>query len=259
MFHILLILSTITVSLFSTSIQTDSGWNLIGSNKNNIQIESSFSTCNSVWSYNNGWKAVSPNKSLNSSLSQAKIPILQTINAGEGFWINCNEPLSFNFTGDIPSDTEFKIDTSGWHLKALKESNSVDPVEYFKNSNITTLWKYTSNGWEAYSPNIEVTNTLQEANITTIKTLHPNEGFWINSNIGDNSSFLLNPIVYVPTATLQGSINLNTLGKVLDKNISILGSGEKIIISSNSYASLIPSIPDLDNENVQFKSHLLLE
>lgn len=70
--------------------QAASGWHLLGTGKDITvnELLKSNPNLNTVWVYDNGWKAYSPLDGMTKSLESAGIDILQTINKGKGFWIN---------------------------------------------------------------------------------------------------------------------------------------------------------------------------
>lgn len=75
---------------------------------------------------------------------------------------------------------ETKNIPEGWSLNGIGLSeNSLNTSSV--SSSIGSIWKYTSNGWAAYSPDVNMQNTLKNAGIETLDSLEPGDGFWINS------------------------------------------------------------------------------
>ena len=96
-----------------------------------------------------------------------------------------------------------------------------------------------------------------------LTTINANEAFWLYSTLDQeetqsggtttttSSIALTNPIVYVPTGSLSGSINSGGLGRVLAKVST--EDMETLWITSDSAASSIPDIPTTSN-NEKFKN-----
>jgi len=67
-----------------------SGWSLLGTGKDIsvTQILAVQPTLNTIWVYEDGWKAYSPLENMKQSLQSAGIEALSTVKKGQGFWIN---------------------------------------------------------------------------------------------------------------------------------------------------------------------------
>jgi len=64
------------------------GWHLLGTGTD-INDTSIFDNANTVWKYDNGWKAYSPNSVTQSLIeSSSTVDTLENIGADKGFWIN---------------------------------------------------------------------------------------------------------------------------------------------------------------------------
>ena len=66
------------------------GWHLFGTGTTSLvsALSSANSNINVIWSYNNGWKAYSPDSDNQLLLDNAGIVKLIELNKGQGFWIN---------------------------------------------------------------------------------------------------------------------------------------------------------------------------
>ena len=253
--RLFLFLCLVTSSLFSSTIEVKSGWNLLGSNLDNINPSTAFSSCKSVWKYDKttGWSAISPDASLTAALTQANIASFTKINGGDGYWVQCDNAMQATLNGTTPADIKFNLPSSGWYLKSLKGTLSINAESFFKNSDISIIWKYL-NGWKVYSPSSNV-NAALPISTSRIDTIDVNEGFWINANglvnldeaspisSSTSRSALATPIAYVPTGTLKGSINLNTFVRSLR---AITDGGASLWVSADGIASslIAPAIGD---------------
>ena len=63
------------------------GWHLLGTGTD-INDTSIFDNIKTVWKYDNGWQAYSPNETTNSLIQSSGIDPLKNIGANKGFWIN---------------------------------------------------------------------------------------------------------------------------------------------------------------------------
>lgn len=81
--------TTITSTITNDKIDNlNTGWHLMGTSTpiNNLDI---FDNVKTIWKYNNGWRAYSPNVTIESLIeNKSDIGILKNIEADEGFWIN---------------------------------------------------------------------------------------------------------------------------------------------------------------------------
>lgn len=178
----ILLSSAVTLSLYSSNIELKTGWNLLGSNYDDINVSSTFKNASSVWKYNGGWEAVSPNTTLNDTLKSANLlNSSMGIDAGQGYWVNNTLDENITLIGNIPSSTILDINSSGWHLISLRSNNDVNVSSTFDIDNINTIWKYGSSGWMAYSPDEDMKATLKNASISALDTIKATDGFWINA------------------------------------------------------------------------------
>lgn len=93
----------IYISLLSQdTFDIKKGWNLLGSSKNINDINRTFFFASTLWKYDNGWFAASPNKNISELLEKLNINSFNSLEEGDGFWIN--------------SDIEIKIDLNSSNL-----------------------------------------------------------------------------------------------------------------------------------------------
>lgn len=92
------------------------------------------------------------------------------------------DPSSFGISvGDTtPTITSSTIDsaTTGWTL--MGTTKMIDDMSIFDNTKL--VWKYTSNGWQVYSPNTQMQQVINNAGYTDDKIINKidsNQGFWI--------------------------------------------------------------------------------
>lgn len=76
---------------------------------------------------------------------------------------------------------ETKTIPAGWSLNGLGLSESELQTNSLP-SEVNTVWRYTSSGWEAYSPDSTTASQISGAGIATLNSLKPGDGFWINAN-----------------------------------------------------------------------------
>lgn len=86
-----------------------------------------------------------------------------------------------------------------WSLNGLGISEAPLHVSTtFSNaSQIATIWKYSSTGWQAYSPDTTTQQQLSNAGITTLTTINSGEGYWVNAK--DSFSITISPNSTTPS------------------------------------------------------------
>lgn len=176
-------------SAFGENLNLKSGWNLVGSNQDNININSSIPTAKTVWKYNNDWQVTSPNGDLNDTINNSDFSTFSTVNSGEGFWVNIEQDTNITLSGETPSNMDLNL-KSGWNLVSLKGDSDVNMSQYLTDNSIQIVWKYENNNWQAYSPDPTISNTISNNQITPLTKLNIGDGFWVNSNTDINISNL---------------------------------------------------------------------
>ncbi len=196
--------STVTISgtlgvTVTYPLTLNTGWNLLGNSLSTpIDVKTSFGTQANVvtiWKWNavaSTWAFYAPtldtNGTLGSYATSKGYSVLDTINPGEGYWINSN---AFSALGD-QSGSAFALNPAnlraGWNLSAT--GDEVTPPAFSSAvSNVTTLWAWNSanSGWYFYAPSLSASATL--ASYIASKgyqdfgaaTLGGGRGFWVNS------------------------------------------------------------------------------
>ena len=83
-----------------TLCSLSSGWNLIGLKSNETQSITGLITGNegkiaSIWKWiNNTWAVYLPGGGTDTYAQSKGFSVLDTIKPGEGFWVNCSEPIT---------------------------------------------------------------------------------------------------------------------------------------------------------------------
>lgn len=83
---------------------------------------------------------------------------------------------------DMQSSTNVNITTtyldslpSGWTLSGT--NSSISDLKIF--DNVQVIWIYNNKEWNAYSPNLSMSQNIQNSNIDIITTIPQNSGVWI--------------------------------------------------------------------------------
>lgn len=177
--YILFLLSIFLSFVKLNAMELSSGWNLVGSSKNMVNIQDTFANAQLIWQYKDTkWLAVSPDGSATQALENAGFETFTSVNAGDAFWVKVNESTVVNMEGLQEFDTSIDI-VAGWNLISLKTQATYDLEYYLNDMDIAIIWKYTDNVWFAHSTSSEITNVLNEVNHERIKTLKDGEGFWL--------------------------------------------------------------------------------
>jgi hypothetical protein len=152
-------------------IDLTGGWNLISLNfqPNNPAISEVLGTvannCNSVWMFNNGWKAYYP--------AFPEYSDLDTMETGWGYWLNMSTAVTLPISGTTPSGTVSL--ESGWNLVGCNSSTPLPIAEAIETitTDCESVWVYKNGGWKAYYPAFPEYSDLE--------TMEPNYGYWIKT------------------------------------------------------------------------------
>lgn len=243
--------ASVLMGMSALGVQTQTynlanGWNLVGSTLDGVNVNSTtFPKVNSIWKYDNGWSASSPNGTLTTNLSKAAIPSLSTLNSGEGFWINSEDVTDATTSGSIDVNETISL-KEGWQLLSLKGDSSITVGSVFNDSTkITTVWKYSSGKWQAYSPSKTLSETLDSAGIDLLSDINVGEGFWVNAS--GETDLLDSPPVVGGIISLEGleTTDTKTNGKVLYSGAAFTGSVQLYSIDDSNYENPLLKEPVL--------------
>jgi photosystem II stability/assembly factor-like uncharacterized protein len=182
-FFILLIF-TVTIHA-SQSFLLKEGWNLLGSNYNNVSPRDYFYDAKLMWKYDNSkktWSILSPNHTLDNEIEQElstlNIGVFDTLNAGDGFWVYNDIDQTLNVNGNIPFDSNVTL-SYGWNLISSKSFKDISTKDLINTSCIEAIWSYHDDQWYAYSAQETINESLQKANIPILDTISKDMGFWV--------------------------------------------------------------------------------
>ncbi|WP_027389040.1 OmcA/MtrC family decaheme c-type cytochrome [Chrysiogenes arsenatis] len=173
-------------SALAQSITIAEGWNLKGSALDGVNVSTTFNNSNiaTVWGWqtaNQKWSAYSPSTTMSSKLSAAGIDSLATINAGQGFWINASTNIgAVTLSGTAPSSANLQL-AKGWNLISPIGKSFVAASEFTHPTTYASVWKWSNNDWETYSPNSSTAQRLRDAGFRKLATIAEGEGFWVNT------------------------------------------------------------------------------
>ncbi len=202
-----------------------------------MNVKTSFGTQANVvtiWKWNasnSTWAFYAPsldaNGTLGSYAASKGYSVLDTINPGEGYWVNSN---AVSALGD-QSGSSFTLNaanlSAGWNLSAT--GDEVTPAAFSNTAgNVTTLWAWdnANSNWHFHAPSLAANNTL--ASYIASKgykdfgalTLGSGRGFWVNSVGLINVAPIANAgaaqnVVAGSTVTLNGAASSDANGDVL--------------------------------------------
>jgi len=162
----------------ATTIQSiPTGWSMVSlpidTNISYNELSSKYSQAKTIWKYNNGWSGYGDSQT--QPLMDAKgIAKIDTINRGDGFWINSRSTMDIEYQGEgynILTDARITDGNSGWYL--LGSGSGISLTELLNaNPNIKIIWQY-KNGWRVYSKDTNITG------FGDIDNINSGEGFWI--------------------------------------------------------------------------------
>lgn len=120
-----------------------------------------------VWAYTGqSWKVYDPADREGSTLN--------TMDAGQGYWVKMNAAKALSFSGSAPSSSLSLL--QGWNLVGYAGARCNDTLSalFPISSNISLCWGYQTQAWEMYDPN--------DAQRSTLTQFCPGQGYWLKVN-----------------------------------------------------------------------------
>ncbi len=181
----------LTTSVFAASqnLLFNQGWNLKGISFDNVPV-SQFQNSNihSIWKWDgNSWQIWSPDVSINNIIENYGLKSFDTINATNGFWIETLNNLSIEIDGNIPENSTLTIQ-AGWCLLSFPVNDNIS-VDSFQNDNISTIWKWSGNTWQIWTPDTSLKQVIENFGLKSFDLINATDGFWINSKNSFTISF----------------------------------------------------------------------
>ena len=221
-------------SLSAQTLSVEKGWNLLGSNVNNVDISQFNSNVKIVWKYKNGkWYAGSNSPELNMLIQKDGFGLLKNINAGEGFWVLSTEKGSLNLNGEKAKTASLML-VKGWNLVSLLSDDAVS-VNSFNKPDVASIWKWDAkNGkWMAWTNNAKLKpifdKYIKEGKLEAFDTINPGEGFWIQELKGNENPNYQEPpkVGFVYEALNENNAVPVENAKVYTTNGELIGTTDK--------------------------------
>lgn len=169
------------------NIDLNEGWNLIslpavatvsiaGLNNPDIEVVRSFQ--------NEQWYTWTSNDLSTSDQS------LVNLQNGYGYWIKATNNTVFSVSG-APVTGSIDIATDGkWHMAGSAQIDSLST--FFDNHRtVVTIWKYVTGEWLSVSRDIDIQETMNDANITRLHNVSNIEGFMYKGTGYDQGPLLM--------------------------------------------------------------------
>jgi C1A family cysteine protease/PKD repeat protein len=170
---------------YNITISLVSGWNLISVPliPSNNSVEEFFpssvrSEIEDMW----GWDASAENWTYYSSDPNSPywyFPHIETLAAGEGYWLNMNDNASFTITGTIPAgapNETVPLIAGEWNLVGLTGINQTALSAMYPTAWDMWGWNSTAQNWTYYSSDQNSPYWVFEH----IMTVQPGQGYWVN-------------------------------------------------------------------------------
>ncbi len=184
------------------SLDIKPGWNLLNlpidpTNKAPQQLLAQLKKYKSVWSWNAGekkWRVYLAEQDSQTYAQDKGFDVLQSISAGEGFWVQSieQETQTLTIEGQSPASDVHQL-VAGWNLIGLKSDGTVT-VSSLLNTLVTSginaksLWAWdTTNGkWKVHIPSYSDTqlNDYISKGFSALTQVTSTEGFWVNASQG---------------------------------------------------------------------------
>lgn len=173
MLRILFLILFIYSSLFSNEFNLKKGWNLIGTENEEIILDSNNTYIKNIFTYDNGsWKVFPKNNNYE---------YLTSIEPYDGAWILSEQNTIVNFKS-LPKSLETISLVSGWNLISL--AISVD--ELLSNSNVVLIWKYSDGKWYYATNDSTIDQILYSNGYDKMLAAESSDGAWVYVNEDTN-------------------------------------------------------------------------
>lgn len=238
---VLLLAIVLISSINATTLSLKAGWNLVGSNKDNVDVNTAMPTAKGVWLYkNNSWLLVSPNGEYTPEQISEKYNTFSILNAGDGFWVNTENDINVTLEGSFAIDTNVSV-TYGWNLLSLKTDVDMNITKYLDIPSARLTWRYSNDAWEAYSASPIMNGLIKEQKIPEIETLHVGEGFWVYSN---STGYIQTPCV--ENKNIKSILDtLSVLDPMQESLTDSLETAKSILDSSNTNERVLAAIIEI--------------
>jgi hypothetical protein len=180
--YFLILLFTLSNTLFAQIVSVKQQWQLIGLNANDAVLKNlDDSTCtDSIWGYDGNWSAYSTDENDTLLYSSIGLEDIKQLDEGKGYWLKSNGSCEVNFGFTDLNNSQINI-KDGWHIQGV--SRPINDMSLFDGSCAKIIWKYSDEeGWQAYSPDENITNSLNHYHIDIMSSLNKNEGYWVLGN-----------------------------------------------------------------------------
>lgn len=208
---------TSSTAASSDTASLKAGWNLVGNGTTGtLDVPTSLGDGTkviTVWKWlpaTSNWAFYTPTLSDGGAAYAASkgYSYLTTVNSGEGFWVNLQQPLSIQLpvAPYIGSSAFQKSLSSGWGLISIGDRrtpsgfnqalSTTPPSPGAIPENLTSLWAWDTADakWYFYAPSLEksggLTQYIAEKSYLDFgtKTLEPTGGLWVNANVTNAAS-----------------------------------------------------------------------
>ncbi len=165
------------------------GWNLMGT-RTQIPVGTTFSSSasfTSVWKWNNNhWAVRLPDQGGGGAAYAAGkgFTLLDTIEPGEGFWVNSLQVGDIPLSGPPVADAPLEL-IAGWNLVSLKTgaAQEIGALVGAKAASVISVWKWGNGKWAVRLPDKEDGGQTYATgkDFDLLTTIKPGEGFWVNA------------------------------------------------------------------------------
>ena len=163
----------------SSILELKAGWNLVSLptvlSMNKSDLEDKFGFVISLWKYtDNKWLAYSPDDIINTKIEQnTNITKLETLNSGDGFWVNSISDINISFESKQSYTYELDDLNTGWNL--IGSANEVDDLSIFDKYGL--VWGYSNDQWNVYTDVGYLKMLLQDYNL--VEKYPKNNAVWV--------------------------------------------------------------------------------
>lgn len=175
-------LSDASTTVSTQELNLSASWNLLALpvdiNVSASDLDAKFPHSNLVWKYKDGWEVYGISSAMKSLISQSSLKTIDSIEAGEGFWIDSSTQESISFEGGSYSFTDTNFSStlgSSWNLVGTGSDMNVTSLTCSNDLTLGTVWKFSNGSWYLYSANAPADNY----GFNNLESINANDGFWV--------------------------------------------------------------------------------
>jgi hypothetical protein len=217
--------ATLLTNVNAIEIDVTKGWGLYGTQNGVNDINNTFdnSNINTIWAYDaNGWKAYSPDTTMNNTLKNVGITNLDQLNTNVGFWINAFNATSVTLPTEETDSTNEVLLT-----KEVRTRKNADG-----SLNRTETLEYQYDNEDRLVSKMSVRKNSDDIKVRDVFVIYT------YNNVGCNISFNRTYVNYNTDGTIASTKSENRVHTCDENNLQITGYRPQSFVNANGEGSL---------------------